>query len=245
MPDDRTPNDSTASVRILGPDDIRGFVDLLIGEGETLGGSPSASVIRAVGKDAASNRGSLITVADLEGRTVGAMVTLMGGAPTYWRQFVLRHPRAGSILLARRIRKRIRSALRLRAHQGPSSAPSTNALPAELISDPRLHVAPPSGSTVASTYRAVGPHLAYGPLVVVSADQRGRRIAQKLHAATFDELSRRGITTYTNSFLLDYEPSIRLYLRMGFTIYRFPFGFFGTFDIRRDTFGTDQGGVPR
>lgn len=245
MPDDLPPTDNIAIVRLLGPDDVQGFVDLLIGEGETLGGSPASSVIRAVGKDAASNRGSLITVADLEGRIVGAMVTLVGGAPTYWRRFVLRHPGAGSDLLTRRIRKRIRSTLRQRTHPDPGAAPSTKALPADLRSDPRLHIAPPEGFTVRSTYRAVGPHLAYGPLVVVSADQRGRRIAQRLHATAFDELRRRGITTYTNSFLLDYEPSIRLYLRMGFTIYRFPFGFYGMFDIRRDRSGADHGGEPR
>lgn len=242
MPNQHPSDATAATVRILEGRDISGFVDLLISEGETLGGSPSQHVIRSVASDAASNRGALITVADLDGRTVGAMVSLVGGAPTYWRHFMLRHPKAGADLIARRLRKRIRSAFRKQRTARTTSTPPKQGLPDDLRSDPRLHIPAPPGATVNSTYRGTGSHVAYGPLVVVASDQRGRGIAQRLHAVAFTELALLGVTTYTNSFLLDYEPSIRLYLRLGFTIYRFPFGFFGTFDIGRASSSIDDDG---
>lgn len=237
------PSDAAAtSIRVLEARDIPGFVDLLIDEGETLGGSPARHVIRSVASDAASKRGVLITVADLDGRIVGAMVSLVGGAPTYWRHFMFRHPNAGADLITRRLRKRIRSALH-KQRTAPSTATSpVHGLPDDLRSDPRLHVPAPTGATVNSTYRGTGSHVAYGPLVVVASDERGRGIAQRLHTVAFTELALLGVTTYTNSFLLDYEPSIRLYLRLGFTIYRFPFGFFGTFDIGRTSSSIDDDG---
>lgn len=246
----RTPSMSTGphpdietTVRLLRPDDVRGFAELLAREGESLGGSSAPIVFRAVGNDAAFDRGSLITVAVVDGEIVGAMVSLIGGSPTYWKRFLLHHPVAGSELLLRRVRKRLRSAVQRWGKPSPHAEVAMTALPEDLLSEPRLQMPPPQGATVATTYRATGEHLAYGPLVVVASEHRGRRIAQQLHGLAFEELSRRGVTSYMNSFLLNYEPSIRLYLRLGFTIYRFPFGFFGTYNIQRDCDSSQPGGL--
>jgi GNAT superfamily N-acetyltransferase len=226
-------------IRLLREPDVHGFVDLMRTEKQSLGGSTDASVIRAVGHDAAAQRRALIVVAALGDQIVGAMVVLLGGTVPYWRSFPIRHPVAGARVLLRRARKVLRARLprRRKAPVGPPREPSVGApegdLPNELVDDPRLHVPPPQlpGSP---HLREAGPHVAFGPMVVVSAGSRKLGLAKQMHAVAFDELRRRGVRRYNNSFLLDYEPSIRLYLSLGFTIYRLPFGYLGTYDLDAD-----------
>jgi len=230
-------HDPDLTIRALGPGDVESFVRLLRSEGESLGGSRSALAIRAVGRDATRRGGQALVVVADDGEVRAALVALIGGSWGYWRRFPLRHPVAGAHLAWRRIRKRLRSrAGRAEAPpppDGTAAAPGAGAtgLPEDLLTDVRLQTPMAPKGQGAPHLRDERPDVAFGALVVVAEDHRNQGLGKRLHREAFRLLPGRGVVRYDTSFLLDYEPSIRMYLSLGFDIYRTPSGYFGSYAL--------------
>ena len=228
--------DPSLQVRALGPSDIKGFVRLMVAEHESLGGSYSPDVIRAVGRDAARAGGpAVVIVAEGAGEIRAAMVVLIGGSWYFWRRFPLRHPRAGLHLASKRVRKLIRKRFAKddsAEPAGPAAPPrEVVPLPSDLLDEPRLQVPAPTRDADGPHLRDARPDLAYGAMVLVKSELRNQGVGKRLHETAFEVLRDRGITRYDASFLFDYEPSIRMYLSLDFSIYRTSVGYLGSVDL--------------
>ncbi|MCB1040845.1 MAG: GNAT family N-acetyltransferase [Acidimicrobiales bacterium] len=215
----------------LTADLVDAFVALVVDAGQRLGGSSDPRVIRQVARDALDPQGhAVISTALVDGRLVGAVIALVGGSRSYWLRFPARHPLVGGRMAGHRLREAVlsRAASSRRARPAPA-APGGVGRQISAAEDAVAVVPPAAGA--GPSLRDHGADVAFGALALVAADQRGRGIGVGVYEQVFARLRERGITNYRGSIEFGNEASVRMCAALGFTIYRYPHGWFVSIDL--------------